>query len=60
MGGWAAGRLEESALSLTQPRLAGTGAELGNIEYLSQVKLKLIEAEKVWVIKDTNHSFLCK
>ena len=30
--GWAAGRLEESKLMLTQPSLAGSGAELGKIE----------------------------
>jgi hypothetical protein len=34
-GGWpagrAGGRLEESKIRLTQPSLAGTGAELGNI-----------------------------
>jgi hypothetical protein len=29
--GWAAGRLKESKIRLTQPSLGGTGAELGNM-----------------------------
>jgi hypothetical protein len=31
MAGWPGGRLEELKVRLTQPGLAGTGAELGNI-----------------------------
>ena len=33
MAGWPAGRLEELKVRLTQPSLAGTGAELGNIKF---------------------------
>ena len=46
MGGWADGRLEESKIRLTQPSLAGTGAELGNINVNSKM-LKIMLNKQV-------------
>ena len=50
-GGRAGGLLEKSILRLTQPSLAGTGAELGNNE--SFISIQLIETADMRLFKES-------